>query len=304
MNVEKVIFIGSKKIGLAILKTMVKIAPDLLDACITLEDVEDTRSCLHKFEEFCKEKKLKFYVLTGRCDIANIILDRKPDICFVVGWYRLIPEHVIKSVPGGFLGIHNSLLPAYRGQAPLVWAMINGEKRVGFSLFSFSNKMDEGDIWKQESVDIDETSYIGNVLEQLENKAEKMFRDYYTDILNGKISPKPQSGIISYGAKRIPEYGKIDWNKSAKDIILEIHAQSDPYPGAFAILQGEKIIIWKARKFEYCIYGIPGQVAIIKDEEVVITCGKNSAIVIEEIQNKEYRGCPSKMLNSLNLVFE
>lgn len=301
---DKVIFIGSKSLGLNVLKTMYELKPEILDACITVDDVTDTRSCLEKIKEFCKLRHISYFEVTGNCDISEIILERKPDICFVAGWYRIISSQILDIVPKGFIGIHNSLLPAYRGQAPLVWSIMHGEKKIGFSLFSLTEKMDEGDIWAQEAVIIDEDVYIGDVLQLFEEKVKELFNKVYIKIVDGDIKPSCQTGQISYCGIRDKDSGRIDWNKSAGDILLEIRAQSEPYPGAYTLWNGERFVIWRARKFDYKFMGIPGRVGLIVNGNIIVACGESSAIVLEDVEYGKYRGNPNKIIKSLNTMFQ
>lgn len=301
--IDKVIFIGSKSLGYHVLKTMYELNPKILDACITMDDIMDSRSCLKDIKEYCAAHDICYFEMIGSCDISEIILERKPDICFVVGWYKIIPSRILNSVQKGFLGIHNSLLPAYRGQAPLVWAMIQGEKKVGFSLFSFTEEMDEGDIWAQEAVIIDENVYISDVLQVFEERAVGLFKRIYLKIIEGSIHPLCQTGQISYCGKRDKDSGLIDWKKNARDVLLEIHAQSKPYPGAYTIWNDERLIIWKARKFEYKFIGIPGRVGLIMHGDIIVACGESTAIVLEDVEYGKYRGNPNKIIKSLNTKF-
>lgn len=303
ITTKKVIFVGSKSLGYTVLKTMYRLAPEQLDACITMGDGKDHRSCRKEIKEFCLENQIPCFEVAGNCDISGIIADRKPDICFVVGWYRMIPERVIRLVPQGFLGIHNSLLPAYRGQAPLVWAMMQGEKEIGFSLFSFSDRMDEGKIWAQEKVQIDEDTYIADVLQEFDKLAESLFEKVYLRILLGEVQPLPQSGVVSYGGKRCPASGRIDWKEDALKIVRGIHAQSDPYPGAYTIWNGKKLTIWKARRFQYDFFGVPGHVGLILDGDIVVACGGNTAIILEEVEYDGFRGVARKLIKSLDFAF-
>ncbi|MBL0198956.1 MAG: methionyl-tRNA formyltransferase [Chitinophagaceae bacterium] len=177
----------------------------------------------------------------------DYIQNLKPDLILVIGWYYMIPKSIMQIPPKGAIGIHASLLPEYRGNAPLVWAIINGEKESGVSLFYFDDGVDTGDIIAQKRFDIAETDTIKDVLEKTkicskdilienmpllkENKAARLVQDHT------KATTFP---------KRTPKDGEIDWSLSAKNIKDFIRAQTKPYPGAFTMIGGKKIIIWDA----------------------------------------------------------
>ncbi|MCR5688322.1 MAG: methionyl-tRNA formyltransferase [Lachnospiraceae bacterium] len=280
---RRVLFIGSKALGLAVLKLMHELSPETLIGCVTIDDSDDGRSELEAIKGFCEDNSVPYEVLSGRCDITGPIDRFMPDLCFVVGWYHIIPENLLGKVSGGFIGIHDSLLPSHRGFAPVVWAMIAGEKETGFSVFSFDRGMDTGKIWYQEKVGISENDYVSDVLAKLEAKTEGFFRNHYRELTAGELRPKEQeSEGVSYGAMRTPDDGLIDWREDARTIRNFIRAQSQPYPGAFTFYRGEKLTILRADVFPYPIQGSPGQIGMIDpdDGSVVVVCGKNTGIRI------------------------
>lgn len=283
---RRVLFIGSKGSGLKALMEINKIAPDKLVGCVTVDDSDDDRSVLSDFKNFCHENGIKLDILIGKCDLKESITKYKPDLCFVMGWYYIISETLLNQVKGGFIGIHNSLLPAHRGFAPVVWAMIAGETYTGFSVFSFEKGMDTGDIWYQGHVKIEENDYISNVLEKLDFEISLFFRNKFEDIITGKLKPQKQGNVgISYGVKRTAKDGVIEWNRNSKDIYDFIRAQSHPYPGAYTTYKAQKIIIWEANIFPHPIYGRPGQIGLIDltNNKVVIVCGENTGICLTQI---------------------
>lgn len=286
---NRVLFIGSKESGYHVLKKMYYAAPDKVIGCVTMNDSFDSRSKLGEIEVFCNKKEIPLDILTGKCDLAASINKFKPDICFVMGWYHIIAEQLIKNVRGGFVGIHNSLLPLHRGFAPVVWAIISGDKETGFSVFSFDKGMDTGDIWYQEKVEIAAVDYVNDVLKKIDERISHFFDNHYIDILSGTITPRQQKlEKISYGAKRTPEDGLINWSKKAEEIYNFIRAQSKPYPGAFTYYKKEKVVIWKSKVFPYSIQGNPGQIGFIDadDKSVVVVCGSDTGIILEYIEKE------------------
>lgn len=282
---NRVLFIGSKESGFKVLETIYRMSRESLVGCVTVDDCTDSRSYLKEFKEFCIDNDVESDVLNGKCNVEGSIEKFKPDICFVMGWYYLIPDRVLKRVKGGFVGIHNSLLPKHRGFAPVVWAMILGEKYSGFSVFLFEKGMDTGDILFQKKVPILEEDYVYDVLKKIDNEVEVFFRENYLRILSGELEAKKQGhSDISYCARRVPEDGEIDWNKQAHDIYNFVRAQSRPYPGAYTYYRGEKYRIWRADVFEYPVYGSPGQIVLMADRKVIIACGENTGLVVSELE--------------------
>lgn len=299
-EINRVLFIGSKQLGFRVLQEIYSMMPSNLVGILTLDDTSDRRTRYNSFIKFANERGLKLYTAIDRMHSEWIIKEISPDFCFVVGWYWLIGEDILSSVPFGFIGIHNSLLPRFRGGSPLVWSIIEGEKEVGFTIFSFTSGMDDGPIWAQGSISVEDHDYISSVLQKLEDRVIEVIRDVYPKILSGDLEPVEQNHhLATYCAQRFPEDGNIDWNKKAYDVYNFIRAQSDPYPGAFTFLRGQKMIIWKARIFERPYFGTPGQVARITNDEVYIVCGDNRAVVLEEVEFDGSRGKPTKFIKSI-----
>jgi methionyl-tRNA formyltransferase len=303
-KIKKVLFIGSKPFGLRCFEEMYKIDPQSAIGLVTIDDRMDTRSAFDSFHEFAGRANLKICVAKNRTESEHIIREFQPELCLVNGWYWLIGKDTLESVPHGFIGIHNSLLPKYRGGSPLVWSIINGETRAGLSFFSFTAGMDDGDIWAQESVPIEPADYISDILKKIEGKAISIIQEKYLRILNGQLRPTPQiHNAATFCGSRIPADGLINWGKGAGEIYDFIRAQSEPYPGAFTILDSKTLIIWRARLLEITYYGSPGQVARITEDGVYVNCGDNKAILLETVEIDGQKGPGSKLIKSIKTRF-
>ena len=281
---RRVLFVGSKKIGLSCLKEMYNLSKDSLIGVVTINDEDDTRSEFKNIQKFCKKNNIPVSIAPSKQQSEDIILSYKPDICFVIGWYWLISEKTLNKVPNGFLGIHNSLLPLYKGGSPLVWQLINGEEEVGVSMFTLTKGVDNGDLWFQQKVKINNIDNINDVLLKIESQTIKNFKLYYLDIIKGKKSPTPQPNITeSYCAQRIPGDGLVDWKKSSIEISNFIRAQSKPYPGAYSFYKEQKLIFWDVVLNNTTYYGTPGQIVKISNKGIDIICGDNKTITVKKI---------------------
>jgi methionyl-tRNA formyltransferase len=302
MNAKRVLFIGSKQLGLRVLQEMYLLAPDKIIGVLTVDDKDDTRTKYKEIVQFANKHKLELYVATNRTHSEEIIAKLQPDISFVVGWYWLMHRSTLERVPGGFIGIHNSVLPKYRGGSPLIWPIIKGENEVGFSIFTFTDGLDEGPIWAQGKVSVGDNDYISDVLEKLETLTIDVMRQSYLGIINGTLGPVDQAHeLATYCSQRFPADGNIDWKRSAQEVFNFIRAQSDPYPGAFTYFEHQQMIIWKARVFEFPYYGTPGQVARILNDEVYVICGDDRAIVLQEVEVNGVRAKATKFIKSFKI---
>ena len=174
-----------------------------------------------------------------------------PDFILAIGWYHMIPNSILTLPPKGTAGIHASLLPKFRGNAPLVWAMIEGMDETGVSFFYFGEGVDEGDIIGQVAFSIERDDTIADLLQKTERASVDVLLEHYDSVAEGTVQPTPQdhSQATVYPARK-PEDGEIDWTWSAERIRNFIRAQTRPYPGAFTVIGGKKVTIWDASVVE------------------------------------------------------
>jgi methionyl-tRNA formyltransferase len=301
-KIKKVLFVGSKELGFKVLQEINKLSPLTLIGALTIDDCNDTRSMFKEIKQYCEENKIELCVAKNKTHSEDIIKKLNPDLCLGVCWYWIISEEILKSIPYGFIGIHNSFLPKYRGGSPLVHQVINGEDEVGFSFFSFTKEMDDGPIWIQEKIAIKETDYISDILKKVEIRIIENIKEKYIDILKGKIIPIEQDNLqATYCAQRFPEDGNIDWSKSSKEVYNFIRAQSKPYPGSFTYYKNVLIKIWKTEFFENEYYGDPGSIGRISQNGVYVICGDNHALIIKEIEIEDKIYKASDIIKSIKI---
>lgn len=180
-------------------------------------------------------------------DYYNEILTLKPDVILVMGWYYMVPKKIRDLAKYGTWGIHASLLPKYAGGAPLVWAIINGEKETGVTLFKLDNGIDDGDIIAQQTFPILYEDSIKEVYDIATEVSKHILVKSLLNIDNIKFSPQNKLEIKVW-PQRKPEDGEINLNWESEKIYNFIRAQAPPYPGAFIkTIDGKKIIIEKAK---------------------------------------------------------
>lgn len=197
-----------------------------------------------------KSWKIPIYEICKMNDNNTIGVLRKwnPDVIVVSGWYHLIGNTILKLPPKGVIGLHASLLPKYRGGAPLVWQIINGEKETGITLFYMDGEVDTGDIIAQKAVRIEENDTIKTVYEKVGREGIKILIENLPLIKKGcalrKVQENIQEGDIY--PQRTPEDGKIDWCQETGKIYDFIRAQTKPYPGAYIVIDGKAVKIWES----------------------------------------------------------
>jgi methionyl-tRNA formyltransferase len=277
-------FLGSKQFGLAVLTRLHEMSPSRLKCVFTVSDEPDPRSAFGSISAFCERAGIPLTTASEPDDISTILERHGVDFLFVCGWYRLLPERLLARLAGGAMGIHHSLLPRYKGGAPLVWAIINGETEVGSSLFLFSGAMDAGDLFLQVRTPLSSQDTIATVSSRLEAMMIEELSKAWPDILSGRHAPTPQNFSDStFCAQRTSDDGAIDWTKPAGMLYNFIRAQSAPYPGAFTYLWGKKLTIRSATVFGYPCFGPPGQVVLIEGHRPVIACGEDTALILNDV---------------------
>ncbi|TAN76285.1 MAG: hypothetical protein EPN20_02155, partial [Magnetospirillum sp.] len=290
------LFIGSKPFGLAILRSLRGVDPQLGTA-ITIDDSPDIRSCLCEFRNFAVREGLELVVASSAAEVKAEILARRPSVILVCGYYWLLDADVLNAVPGGIFGIHNSLLPRYRGSSPLVWAMINGESRVGSSLFALGEGMDDGPILHQIELDVASDEGIGSVLARLEAQLIHDLPALWPRLCAGTIERRPQiEAQATYCGRRHPQDGEIDWALSAGRIHNLVRAQAPPYPGAFTIVGGQRVTLLRTSSFQFPYFAVPGQVVRRRPGAVIVACGDNTALVILEAAVEGLPGDVDKLI--------
>lgn len=300
--IGRVAFLGSKPLGLKVLQTIHRLRPECLAAVVSFDDGSDPRGDLNGFKDFSAQTGVPLFVARNAAQADQILRDIRPDLCLVVCWYWMLKDALIATMSGGAIGIHNSLLPKYRGGSPLVWSMLNGEREIGFSVFSLTAEMDAGPIWFQERMVRLENEGIAQVLSRIEARLVETLEAGWCDLLDGKIQPQLQDDRqATYCAQRVPDDGEMDWRWSAKELVDFVHAQSSPYPGAFTIFNGEKVIFMDASVWNAPYFGRPGQVAKVGDDGVVVICGDHNAIVFREVVREGTVRRAEEIFNSIKI---
>lgn len=182
-----------------------------------------------------------------------------PDFLLSFYYRNMIKPELLEIPTKGALNLHGSWLPKYRGRVPVNWAVINGETETGATLHYMVAKPDAGDIVDQEKVAIAFTDTAHDVFGKVNEAAVTVLRRAWPKLVDGTAESIPMDlAAGSYFGGRKPEDGRIDWHKSAVEIYNLIRGVTHPYPGAFAELNGKKVIIWSAWPVEGS--GEPGQV--------------------------------------------
>lgn len=254
----KIVFFGCTKYSEKILQTLIKLddleisaifsIPEFFHISYSKEKIKNSNYAALKI--YSKQLGCEYYEIDSvkgkkTIDYFEVIKNIEPDVILVLGWYYNVPLKVRELSKHGAWGIHASLLPNYAGGAPLVWAIIEGEKETGVTLFRLSDGVDDGDIIAQSKIIIEETDTIKDVYNKATLASECILIGALKDPANIVYKKQDVSKINIY-PQRSPKDGEIDWTWEEKRIKDFIRAQTRPYPGAWTIINGKKITIWSA----------------------------------------------------------
>lgn len=204
------------------------------------------------------------------------------DIAVVVAYGRILPETFLKSFPKGCLNVHFSLLPKYRGAAPVNWAIVNGEKITGVTTMQMDVGLDTGDILLQSEIEIFEGENALDLMQKLSTLGADLLSETLKNLDN--LLPIPQNHNLATLAPIMKkEDGKIDWNLSAVELVNRIRG-FQPFPTSFTFLNDKKLTLWSAEVFENLENVKVGVVSNAKGDNFIVGCGKNTALNIMELQ--------------------
>ena len=195
----------------------------------------------------------------------------QPEVIFSFYYRKLLSQAILDIAPMGGMNLHGSLLPRYRGRAPINWVLVNGETETGVTLHQMTTKPDSGDIIAQESLNITHDDTALTLNHKLCELSETLLNKILPEIKSGNFNKIPQQeSLASYYGKRCPADGEINWNSSALDAYNMVRAVTQPYPGAFTFTGDRKIIIWSASVIEQTAEVAPG--TITSQEPLTIAC--------------------------------
>jgi methionyl-tRNA formyltransferase len=258
----RIVFMGTPEFAVASLDALVKAGYNIVGV-ITAPDKPAGRGMK------MNESAVKKYALEHTLDILQPeklknpefleqLKSLKADLQVVVA-FRMLPEVVWNMPPKGTINLHGSLLPQYRGAAPINWAVINGEKETGVTTFKLQHEIDTGNILLQESFPIGENETAGEVHDMMKEIGGKVLVKTIAGIIDGTLKEKPQSTIVNsesletnssllkHAPKIFTETCKIDFTKTTEEVHNLIRGLS-PFPGAFTFLNNKTLKIYKSEK--------------------------------------------------------
>ncbi|MCP4446322.1 MAG: methionyl-tRNA formyltransferase [Myxococcales bacterium] len=215
-------------------------------------------------------------------EFLDRILEAKADVAVVVAYGKILPLAVLEAFPHGCVNIHGSLLPKYRGAAPIQWAVLDGEKQTGISIIRLDEGMDTGPVLLKRTEPIFDSDTAGSLFDRLAPLGASAVLEALQGLEAGTLVPKPQSEDgASHAAILKKQDGLIDWSKDSSVVACRIRGL-DPWPGAFTPIAGGNLKLFGAAVCEG--QGQPGAILGYDDEQgMVIACGEG-AVAVADVQ--------------------
>lgn len=224
-----------------------------------------------------------------------------PDMIFSFYYRHLLSDAIVSTAKHGAFNLHGSLLPQYRGRAPLNWVLVNGEKETGVTLHRMVKRADAGNIVAQQKVQITDTDVAMTLHRKLCAAAQSLLRDALPQIANGSIAEIVQDESQATTVRgRTPEDGRLNWEQSAESLHNLVRAVSDPWPGAFGFVGTNKFIVWKSRVRHDVAAAKPGTVMSVSP--LVVACGNGALEIITGQTDKGVYMQGAQLAQSLGLV--
>lgn len=221
--------------------------------------------------------------LSGSIEESQIIA-AKPDLIITAAFGQFLSNELLASAKIAAINFHASLLPKYRGAAPIQGALRDGANFSGITIMEMVAKMDAGDIFFQEKIAIDPEDNLGSLTEKLSNLAQEMAVKDLPLLIKGEFKRQIQDPkLVTFAPSIKPEDEQLNFQQDSNQIINQIRSLS-PNPGAYFLHQGERIKIFKAKIMNTKIDGIPGSIYLKNKKQLGIIAGDHKGILISQLQ--------------------
>ena len=243
--------------------------------------LKETKSPVRQFSE---EKNLPLLApKTFTPAFLQRIAEQECDLAVVCGYGNIVPASFFNCSSKGAVNIHPSLLPRWRGAAPIERAIMAGDKKTGVCLQVMTEQLDAGDIIGQREFPIEEEETAVEIYQKALKATEELLQNTLIDYVKGRIQPISQKGEVTFAKKIRKEESLIHWNRSASEIHNQIRALASG-PQTFTFFKGERLKVYRSRLFSLPSFSSPGTVIESKQGKLVVACGQKGALSLLEVQ--------------------
>lgn len=205
------------------------------------------------------------------------------DLIVTAAYGQFLPKKFLESTPFGAVNVHASLLPKYRGGAPIHYAIMNGDAETGVTIMRMVSKMDAGDILSQRAIPIEATDDVASMFDKLSVVGADLLLETLPAIFDGTVTETPQDEArVTFSPNITREQEQIDWNKTAVMVDCFIRGLR-PWPTSFTVLEGERVKIWQATPLSESTTRTPGTLWA-DHHRLLVACGEGTVLQVTEIQ--------------------
>lgn len=276
MSKTKIVFFGTPEFSLPAFRFLVENNYQIIGA-VTAPDKSFGRKKIltpSPVKTFAQQNNIPVFQpnsLKKEPDFLQQFKELAPDLCIIVAYGKIIPKDYLVIPKYGFVNIHPSLLPKYRGPSPIQSAILNGEKETGVTIMLADEETDHGSVLEQIKHEISNTKSFKEISQKLSEVGAKLLIDTLPSYLDGTIQPKPQNHSEATFTKMLKrEDGKINWNQSAEQIYNQVRALN-PEPGTWTLWNNQTLNIAEGEISPASVNLFPGQVQIIDNQIAVAT---------------------------------
>lgn len=220
--------------------------------------------------------------------LAPVLEQLRPDCIWIMGWPYLVRAPILDLGP--CIGMHPTALPRRRGGAPMNWTLLDGEPFSAVTLFRMREGLDDGEILAQETFGIGPDDYVGDLTDKIYNLTEKLVERSAMALADGTAVWTPQDDSqATYTRRRVPEDGRINWSDSSARIRSLIRATSHPFPGAFTMLDGVRVRVWRAEVplgYRAPLKAAPGAIIGLHGKGLLVST-RDNALLLTELQSED-----------------
>lgn len=207
-----------------------------------------------------------------------------PDLIITAAFGQFLPEKLLQIPRLGAINVHASLLPKYRGGAPVHYAIMNGEDKTGVTIMEMIKKMDAGAIYSQAEIPITKTDDVGTMFEKLSALGKDLLLNTLPELIQGTLEKTPQNEAqVTFSPNITREQEAIDWQKTADEIDNQVRGMR-PWPIAFTTYRGVRWKIWDVTPLAETTDAAPGTIIKKDKSELFVACGKNTTLALKELQ--------------------
>ena len=245
-------------------------------------------------KEFAVSKDIKVYQpqsVKDNEEFINEVKELNPDIICVVAYGKILPKEILDVPKFGCINLHGSILPKYRGAAPIQWAILNGDKITGVTTIYMNEKMDAGDMILKEEIEIGEYETTGELWSRLSTIGAELLLKTVNEIEKGTAPRTPQGNNFTIAPMLNKEMSKINWDDEAVKI-KNLVCGLNPIMGAYTMYEGKKLKIWKIKILDEFSVDKPGYIIEASDKTGLKIATQDKVISVTEIQGENAKRMP------------